>query len=56
MAIEKISCLLTTLIFFLSCTKTEMDIQSYDSEKISSNYLMNTISACTAALGTPFFI
>jgi hypothetical protein len=52
MALEKISCLLATLIFFLSCTKTEMDIQSYDSERLSSRYIMNTISACTLGLST----
>ena len=55
MAIEKISCLLATLIFFLSCSKTEMDLIGYDPNKFSSRYIMYSLSLCTFSLGTPRF-
>lgn len=56
MSLEKISCLLAMLIFFLSCTKTEMDISDYDPSRISSRYIMNAMSACTLGLSTPIII
>ena len=56
MAIEKISCLITTLIFFLSCCKTEMDILTGDPSKITSMYIMYTLSICTVALSIFSFI
>jgi hypothetical protein len=51
MALEKISCLITTLIFFLSFSKTEMDILTADPSKIISIDIMYTLSVCTALLG-----
>jgi hypothetical protein len=52
MAIEKISCLLATLIFFLSCSKTEMDIIQYDPDQLSSRAVMYALSVCTGSLST----
>lgn len=50
MVIEKLSAILCLLIFFLSCTKTEIDIYYKSSSNIAAIYLMRCISVCVAAL------
>ncbi len=44
------SSILTTLIFFLSCCKTEIDIAYGSPYEISAGYIMNALSLCTVVL------
>ena len=48
--LEKLSCILTILIFFLACGKTEIDIANKSPNHVSAFYLMNALSLCTFAL------
>lgn len=47
---EKLSCVLTAIIFLLSCAKTEADIIWETPHQDSSRYLMNALSVCTLGL------
>lgn len=48
--IDKFACLLTTLIFFLSAAKTEVDVTYRTPYRSEARYLMYSLSLCVTGL------